>query len=102
MYWPTGTSWQRRALMAGLRKRLGDRRFAAFISDVFVDHCNDDGMNGVVEILHNQIPAAETNDSFLSVAIGDLPELCELWDKAHPEGRVRRFLRTQVWQWCGK
>src|SRR5438105_3289768 len=97
MYWPTGTAWQRSALMAGLRERLGDRRFAAFISNVFVDYCNDDGMNGVVEILGNGIDACETNDSFLSVAVGDLPELCELWDKTHPEGRIRKFLRTWGW-----
>src|SRR6266436_4108193 len=54
-YWPTSTSWQRRTLMDGLRERLGDRRFAAFLSDVFVNYCNNDGMNGVVEILGNQI-----------------------------------------------
>jgi hypothetical protein len=73
-YWPSSTTWQRRDLMRGLRNRLGDRRFANFIADVFVLSDNVDAT-----------PRA--------VAIADLPDLCEDWDKAHPESRLRKVLR---------
>jgi hypothetical protein len=96
MYWPTTMSWGRRALINGLRERLGDRRFAMFMADVFAEHCKND-IAAYANILVMEHKAHPGDPAYLRIAVDHLPELCEFWDKAHPEGRMRKILR-KMWE----